>query len=90
MLIKPPWPLGLSFRIRCPVCKGRIAGWVVKDRFQCPNCDRMLRSNRSQAMKWALGSGGALYLSSMLLLNLFGDGSLEYLVVALIIWATPI
>ena len=57
----------VSFRTFCPVCKGPIAGWVVRRRFQCPNCQRMLWSNRSSAMAWTVVVGGAFFLPLYLL-----------------------
>lgn len=41
-LSPPPWA-------ECPNCGGKLSLWGMRERFECPYCDRLLMSNAGKA-----------------------------------------
>jgi len=75
-----PW-ISLSFKARCPSCNETIGGHIVKNRFKCPFCEVILKSNKNEVIKRALIIGVALYITLFLVINFVSIDGWPFVVV---------
>ena len=57
--------------LRCPVCKGSIAFWVVQPAFTCHHCKWALRSNVQVSVRNAFAVGAAVEVAVLVALWLW-------------------
>ena len=63
-----PW-VSLTFKACCPSCNETMGGHIVKNRFTCPFCKKILNSNINEVTKRATIIGVVLYLALFLVIN---------------------
>jgi hypothetical protein len=75
--------------VACPVCRGRIALWVVQPAFTCHHCNWALRSNikqaRARAFAGAVLAEAALFVLLLIVLPSASQGLLAWLSVGFVL-----
>ena len=61
--------INLSFKARCPACAEKMGGHLVRDRFTCPFCHSILKSNKKETINTAVIIAIVLYLLFALAIN---------------------
>ena len=87
----PELPIfNLSFKVRCPACAEKMGGHIVRDRFLCPFCKKILRSNKKETINKAVIIAIILYLLFALAINFISMKEWELLATMIAASFTPI
>ncbi len=69
--------------MKCPACNNEISYFIVKEKFSCPYCDKILSSNIKSSSLSGLTIAGLI--STAIAYTLFPDGSLTTLITDIVI-----